>query len=171
MMKALRNIFMSLSLLAVAGCSNMSHEMMGSGATLTGSVTDTEGNPIEHIQVTLEWSEIGIKDIAYTSSEGIFKSQAYLPTKGDTSVKITLEDIDEEENGIKIHIGKDSELSDDVSIIKTKYNYNGDEEENGGVFEVLTETVTILEKDRENSITEDGEINLQMAFHLSHATL
>ena len=99
MMKALRNIFMSLSLLAVAGCSNMSHEMMGSGATLTGSVTDTEGNPIEHIQVTLEWSEIGIKDIAYTSSEGIFKSQAYLPTKGDTSVKITLEDIDEEENG------------------------------------------------------------------------
>jgi putative lipoprotein (rSAM/lipoprotein system) len=139
MMKALRNIFMSLSLLAVAGCSHMSHEMMGSGATLTGSVTDTEGNPIEHIQVTLEWSEIGIKDIAYTSSEGIFKSQAYLPTKGDTSVKITLEDIDEEENG--------------------------------GVFEVLTETVTILEKDTENSITEDGEINLQMAFHLSHATL
>lgn len=139
MMKALRNIFMSLSLLAVAGCSNMSHEMMGSGATLTGIVTDTEGNPIEHIQVTLEWSEIGIKDIAYTSSEGIFKSQAYLPTKGDTSVKITLEDIDEEENG--------------------------------GVFEVLTETVTILEKDTENSITEDGEINLQMAFHLSHATL
>ncbi len=139
MMKALRNIFMSLSLLAVAGCSNMSHEMMGSGATLTGSVTDTEGNPIEHIQVTLEWSEFGIKDIAYTSSEGIFKSQAYLPTKGDTSVKITLEDIDEEENG--------------------------------GVFEVLTETVTILEKDTENSITEDGEINLQMAFHLSHATL
>lgn len=139
MMKALRSILMSLSLLAVAGCSNMSHEMMGSGATLTGSVTDTEGNPIEHIQVTLEWSEIGIKDIVYTSSEGIFKSQAYLPTTGDTSVKITLEDIDEEENG--------------------------------GVFEVLTEIVTILEKDTENSITEDGEINLQMAFHLSHATL
>lgn len=138
MMKALRNILMSLSLLAVAGCSNMSHEMMGSGATLTGSVTDTEGNPIEHIQVTLEWSEIGIKNIAYTSSEGIFKSQAYLPTKGETTVRITLEDIDEEENG--------------------------------GVFEALTETVTILKKDTEDSITEDGEINLQMAFHLFHAT-
>jgi len=139
MMKALRNILMSLSLLAVAGCSNMSHEMMGSGATLTGSVTDTEGNPIEHIQVTLEWSEIGIRNIAYTSSEGIFKSQAYLPTKGETTVRITLEDIDEEENG--------------------------------GVFETLTETVTILKKDTEDSITEDGEINLQMAFHLFHATL
>ena len=36
-------------------------------------------------------------------------------------------DSDEEENGIKIHIGKDSELSDDVSVIKTKYNYNGEE--------------------------------------------
>lgn len=130
---------MSLSLLAVAGCSNMSHEMMGSGATLTGSVTDTEGNPIEHIQVTLEWSEIGIKNIAYTSSEGIFKSQAYLPTKGETTVRITLEDIDEEENG--------------------------------GVFEALTETVTILKKDTEDSITEDGEINLQMVFRLFHATL
>ena len=138
-MKALRNILMSLSLLAVAGCSNMSHEMMGSGATLTGSVTDTEGNPIEHIQVTLEWSEIGIKNIAYSSSESIFKSQAYLPTKGETTVRITLEDIDEEETG--------------------------------GVFETLTETVTILKKDTEDSITEDGEINLQMAFHLFHATL
>ena len=35
--------------------------------------------------------------------------------------------MDEEENGIKIHIGKDSELSEDVSVIKTKYNYNGEE--------------------------------------------
>lgn len=36
-------------------------------------------------------------------------------------------DLDEEENGIKIHIGSDSELLDDVSVIKTKYNYNGEE--------------------------------------------
>ena len=39
----------------------------------------------------------------------------------------SINDIDEEENGIKIHIGKDSELSEDVSVIKTKYNYNGEE--------------------------------------------
>ena len=39
----------------------------------------------------------------------------------------SIKDLDEEENGIKIHIGKDSELSEDVSIIKTKYNYNGEE--------------------------------------------
>lgn len=34
---------------------------------------------------------------------------------------------EEENNGINIYIGKDSELSDDVSVIKTKYNYNGEE--------------------------------------------
>lgn len=39
----------------------------------------------------------------------------------------SINDLDEEENGINIHIGSDSELLDDVSVIKTKYNYNGEE--------------------------------------------
>ena len=34
---------------------------------------------------------------------------------------------EEENNGINIYIGKDSEISDDVSVVKTKYNYNGEE--------------------------------------------
>ena len=34
---------------------------------------------------------------------------------------------EEENNGINIYIGKDSEISDDVAVIKTKYNYNGEE--------------------------------------------
>ena len=33
----------------------------------------------------------------------------------------------EENNGINIYIGEDSEISSDVSVIKTKYNYNGEE--------------------------------------------
>ena len=33
----------------------------------------------------------------------------------------------EENNGINIYIGKDSEISEDVSVIKTNYNYNGEE--------------------------------------------
>ncbi len=41
------------------------------------------------------------------------------------------EDIDsikeEENNGINIYIGSESDISDDVSVIKTKYNYNGEE--------------------------------------------
>ena len=38
-----------------------------------------------------------------------------------------INDMDEENNGINIYVGKDSELTDDVSVIKTKYNYNGEE--------------------------------------------
>lgn len=35
--------------------------------------------------------------------------------------------MEEQNNGINIYIGKDSDISDDVSVIKTKYNYNGEE--------------------------------------------
>ena len=33
----------------------------------------------------------------------------------------------EDKNGINIYIGTENDLSDDVSVIKTKYNYNGEE--------------------------------------------
>ena len=33
----------------------------------------------------------------------------------------------EENNGINIYIGSDSEISDDMAVIKTKYNFNGEE--------------------------------------------
>lgn len=69
------------------------------GPSITGSVNDIDGNPIEHIQVTLEWGDKGITEISYTSSEGIFTADAYLSNKGETLVKITLEDIDGDENG------------------------------------------------------------------------
>ena len=35
--------------------------------------------------------------------------------------------MEEDGNDIKIQIGRDSDLSDDVSVIKTKYSYNGEE--------------------------------------------
>ena len=35
--------------------------------------------------------------------------------------------MEEEDNGINIYIGNESELSPDVAVIKTKYNYNGEE--------------------------------------------
>lgn len=38
-----------------------------------------------------------------------------------------ISDMEEQKNGINIYIGKDSELTDDVSVIKTKYSYNGEE--------------------------------------------
>ena len=38
-----------------------------------------------------------------------------------------ISEMEEQNNGINIYIGKDSELSDDVSVVKTKYSYNGEE--------------------------------------------
>ena len=39
----------------------------------------------------------------------------------------TISEMEEQKNGINVYIGKETELSDDVSVIKTKYNYNGEE--------------------------------------------
>ena len=35
--------------------------------------------------------------------------------------------VSDDEDGIKIYIGTESEISDDIAIVKTKYNYNGEE--------------------------------------------
>ena len=132
-------IGISLGLLALAGCSDMPIWDQGMGSLLTGTVTDQDGTPIEHIQVTLNWNDSKAKEISYTSSEGIFISSAHLSQKGETLLKITLEDIDGEENG--------------------------------GLYETLVETITILEEEKSENVTETGEINLQMAFRLNRATL
>ena len=99
---------------------------------ITGYVTDMNDNPIEHIQVTIEWKEVGVTNIVYTSSEGMFQSDAYVSNEGDTEFTITLEDIDGGENG--------------------------------GTFEKSVEIITILQE-------ELTEANLDLFFHLNHATL
>jgi len=38
-----------------------------------------------------------------------------------------ISNVNNDDEGIQIYIGKESEISDDVSIVKTKYNYNGEE--------------------------------------------
>ena len=38
-----------------------------------------------------------------------------------------INEMDEDKSGINIYVGKDSELTEDVSVIKTKYNHNGEE--------------------------------------------
>ena len=54
----------------------------------------------------------------------IEKVKEMLTKLDDTAV---ISEMQEDKNGINIYIGKDSELSDDVSVIKTKYNCNGEE--------------------------------------------
>jgi len=67
---------------------------------IEGIVCDEEDNPLEHIMVRLQWGN-GLEDnIQYTSSEGRFKS--FIPETligTESSVSVTLEDIDGIENG------------------------------------------------------------------------
>ena len=49
-----------------------------------------------------------------------------------TSGKVLIDNNDisnmkEEDNGINIYVGSETKLTDDVSVIKTKYNINGEE--------------------------------------------
>ena len=39
----------------------------------------------------------------------------------------TISEMEEQKNGINVYIGKETELTDDVSVIKTKYSYNVEE--------------------------------------------
>lgn len=138
MMKAAGIIGISLGLLAVAGCSDLGFMDDSMGPHLTGTVTGPDGAPIEHIMVTLEWPDSGMEGVAYTSSDGIFTTAAYLSNKGETSLNIMFEDIDGEENG--------------------------------GIFESKKETIILLKEEYSQSVNENGEINLQMAFRLNLAT-
>ena len=109
---------------------------------INGLVTDMDENPIEHIQVTLEWKEAGITEIVYTSSEGMFQSSAYLSEENDTEVTITLEDIDGGENG-----GTFEKSVKTITLIQEE-----------------------LTADPENPEAENP-ISLELFFHLNHATL
>ena len=92
-------ILLACALLGITSCANLDNTPIIEEPFIDGVVTDIDENPIEHIQVTLEWAESNIKDTVYTSSEGKFHSIAHLSDGIDTELKITLEDIDGEEHG------------------------------------------------------------------------
>lgn len=66
---------------------------------VNGHVTDQDGDPVEHIKVTLDWGGYTIPDVVYTSSDGVFKAEARLDSKESVELTLTFEDIDGEENG------------------------------------------------------------------------
>lgn len=66
---------------------------------VNGTVTDMDGNPIEHIKIVLEWQENEFIDEVYSTSEGRFRSEEHMASEGPTRLKVTLEDIDGESNG------------------------------------------------------------------------
>lgn len=101
---------------------------------VNGIVTDEDGEPIEHIKVTLDWGGFSLPDVVYTSSDGIFRAKARVTT--DTSIEMTLtfEDIDGEENG--------------------------------GLFDTLTDVVTLYSKDTD----DDMPVRFDLDYRLTLST-
>lgn len=73
----------------------------------------------------------GGSDIHFVGKSNFLKQPEFTNIDKVKQLLSKFDDVDsikeEENNGINIYIGKDSEISDDVSVIKTKYNYNGEE--------------------------------------------
>lgn len=100
-MKTTGKILLMLSSVILASCMAAEPETNHDNMipVVVGKVTDENGTAIEHIKVTLRWNVHPSPTEAYTSSEGIFRSEAYINPEGSTTLEVTLEDIDGEENG------------------------------------------------------------------------
>lgn len=100
-MKPLKTIILT-AVMTLASCATEPvSEVPSAFPALTGVVTDQNRNPIEHIKVTLEWSDNTDQIETYTSSEGKFRSEIIITnTDGSpVTINLTLEDIDGEDNG------------------------------------------------------------------------
>ena len=72
-----------------------------------------------------------MEDVHYVGKNNFLKQPEFTNIDKVKQLLSKFDDVhsikEEENNGINIYIGKDSELSADVAVIKTKYNYNGEE--------------------------------------------
>ena len=72
-------------------------------------------------------------DVQFIGKNNFLKQPEFNNIEKVKEILNNFEDIDKvskmekEDNGINIYIGNESELSPDVAVIKTKYNYNGEE--------------------------------------------
>lgn len=70
-------------------------------------------------------------DIHFVGKNNFLKQPEFSNVDKVKEILSKFEDVnvisEEENNGINIYIGSDSEISDDMAVIKTKYNFNGEE--------------------------------------------
>jgi putative lipoprotein (rSAM/lipoprotein system) len=101
----------------LSGCSAVFDFIAGDyNGNIQGIVTDTDGNPINHIKVTLSTEDAGSQISVYTSSKGEFVADMEWTTEeGSNTLNVILEDIDDEENG-----GLFDTLTDQVIVLDEK---------------------------------------------------
>ena len=91
-----------VSLWLITSCMAMDPGIMVTATIiLNGTVTDDEGNPINHIRITLEWEERAFSPLTvYTSTNGEFYADLdFYNLRYPTTVMIGLSDPDGPENG------------------------------------------------------------------------
>ena len=134
MLKRLLHII--LPVLILSSCMDFAdRDESDRSVVIRGIVTDMEGKALEHIRITAT-SDMAGKITCYSSSDGKF--QCSLPIeqrKGNMTISISIEDIDNEDNG--------------------------------GLFESSSDTITIFEKDF-SSLPIMIDLN---TYHLNHATV
>ena len=73
----------------------------------------------------------GKNDIHFVGRNNFLKQPEFTNIEKVSEVLSKFDDInvikEEENNGINIYIGSESEISNDMAVIKTKYNFNGEE--------------------------------------------
>ena len=71
------------------------------------------------------------KEVHFAGKNNFLKQPEFNTVDKVSEVLAKFEDVNsikrEEDNGINIYIGSESEISDDMSVIKTNYNFNGEE--------------------------------------------
>lgn len=113
-------IFISgLIMMVLTSCMSAEHvqdnDMFGS---ISGIVTDMNGNALEHISVTIRLADNNDSQTFYTSSEGRFLFDLPM-SENDGQIKfmIILKDVDGEENG-----GLFQERTEEITVFEEDYN-------------------------------------------------
>ena len=78
-----------------------------------------------------EFTNNNTNDVHFVGRNNFLKQPEFSSIDKVKEILTKFDDInsikEEENNGINIYIGSESEISDDMAVIKTKYNFNGEE--------------------------------------------
>ena len=85
------------------------------------------------IVISISSNEFTSSNVTVSGTKNILMQPEFNDTSKMREILSKFEDKDminnitEEENGINVYIGSENEFDDDVTVIKTKYSYNGEE--------------------------------------------